>query len=234
MQNIFKRHEAKYLITKAQKALLLDTISQYVVSDKFDEYIVQNLYYDTENWDIIHRSIEKPLFKEKMRLRCYGLKTQDSKFFLELKKKYKGIVYKRRIAFSGMMLSDSGVRDIVEQEASQIAHELDFYLKSVPVRERMYLSYKRSAYAGTEDSGLRMTFDTDVRYRVHDLDFKQPDKGSPILSPEKVIMEIKVPYGMPLWLVQILSENEIYPASFSKCGVCYADYVQKQKATGVA
>ena len=228
MSSIFKRYEAKYLITKAQSTALLETLSTHMISDQFGEYLVQNLYYDTENWDVIRTSIEKPIYKEKMRLRCYGTPAKESDLYLELKKKHKGIVYKRRIAFPGLRLSGKDVRDIVAEEPSQISQELGFYLKINPVFEKIYLSYKRRAFTGTTDKGLRITFDTDIRYRLHDLAFQKPDLGTSILLPGQTIMEIKTLGGMPLWLARTLSKHKIYQTSFSKYGSCYTDCIGKQ------
>jgi len=234
VESIFKRHEAKYLITEAQATALMPTLSRHMVRGKFDAYLVQNLYYDTENWDVVRRSIEKPVYKEKMRLRCYGLPEPESKLFLELKKKYKGIVYKRRIGFPGTKLSASGLQDFVAGENSQISRELTSYLEAHPVCERMYISHYRQAFTGREEKGLRITFDTDLRYRLEDLDFAEPRRGTLILPPGQIIMEIKTPGGMPLWLTRALSAHKIYPTSFSKYGTCYMDYIQKQKERGQA
>jgi len=229
LQSIFKRYEAKYLITQAQCAALSEVFSREMALDRFDDYLVQNLYYDTEHWDIIRRSMEKPLYKEKLRLRCYGEPSRGTKFFLELKKKHQGIVHKRRIAFSGDRFSDRGIRGLVEQEISQISRELGYYLQSNPIVEKMYISHKRRAFSGVADKELRVTLDTDVRYRLHDLNFRRPDQGTLILPPEMTLMEIKVPGGMPLWLARALSANQVYPTSFSKFGTCYMDYMQKQR-----
>jgi len=229
VEYIFKRYEAKYLITEAQAAGLFPLFSQHMTRGKFDAYLVQNLYYDTENWDVVRRSIEKPVYKEKMRLRCYGLPERESKLFLELKKKYKGIVYKRRIGFPSAALSDCDIQDLAAGETSQIARELNAYLQTHPICERMYISHQRHAFTGKADQGLRITFDTDLRYRLEDLAFSAPHRGTVILPPDQIIMEIKTPGGIPLWLTRALSIHKAYPTSFSKYGRCYTDYIQKQK-----
>jgi len=172
--------------------------------------------------------MEQPRYKEKLRLRCYGEPSKSTKFFLELKKKHQGIVHKRRIAFSSDRFSDRGIRGLVEQEVSQISRELGYYLQTNMIVEKMYIAHKRRAFSGVADQDLRITFDTDIRYRLHDLNFDRPDQGTPILPPETILMEIKVPSGMPLWLAQALSANKIYPTSFSKFGTCYMDHLQKQ------
>jgi len=225
LQSIFKRLEKKYLITREQGAVIRNVLSRHMTPDDFGEYLVQNLYYDTENWDIIRASIENPIYKEKLRLRCYGIPNQAANLFLELKKKYKGIVYKRRVSIPIKEFSSRTVRDIVSDEPSQIACELDFYLTNNPVTEKIYISYVRSAFAGVEDDGLRVTFDTDIRYRLDCLDYLHPDNGRLVLPPDNMLMEIKTLGGMPLWMSRILCDNKIFPTSFSKYGACYNDIV---------
>ena len=228
MQSIFKRYEKKYFITEKQQKVLRKTLPQYMIPDQYGEYLVQNLYYDTDNWDVIRTSIEKPAYKEKMRLRCYGEATGDSKFYLELKKKFKGVVYKRRIAIPEQSLIEDSVRGIVSATHSQISRELDFYLQSNTVSEKIYISYQRVAFAGIEDSELRVTFDTDIRFRLDDLRFANSSADQIILPKGMILMEIKALGGMPLWMARVLSENEIFPTTFSKFGVCYTDHIYRQ------
>ena len=228
MQGIFKRYEKKYLITRAQNTVIKKTLSQYMIPDNYGEYLVQNLYYDTENWDVIRASIEKPSYKEKMRLRCYGELTGESKLYLELKKKYKGVVYKRRISIPAQSLIGSSVSGIVSEASSQISRELDFYMQTSGVSEKIYIAYQRIAFAGIEDEGLRVTFDSDVHFRLDNLSFSNSVSGQRILPDDKILMEIKALGGMPLWMASALSENGIFPTSFSKFGTCYTDYIYKQ------
>jgi SPX domain protein involved in polyphosphate accumulation len=231
MQSIFKRYEKKYLITQEQGAALRDICSRYMTPDQYGEYLVQNVYYDTENWDIIRFSLEKPLFKEKLRLRCYEVSREEGELFLELKKKYKGVVYKRRLAIPMKSLSGRTVREIVSDESSQISRELDFYLKANAVRERIYISYRRTAFTGFKDDGLRVTFDTDLRFRLDCLDFSDQGGGQSIIPDGKMLMEIKTLGGIPLWMTHALCENKIYPIAFSKYGVCYTEHILKQEET---
>lgn len=96
--NIFKRHELKYLITAEQREYIEKAICEYMMPDEYGESTICNIYYDTDNYRLIRRSIEKPMYKEKLRLRSYGKSADDKTVFLELKKKYDGVVYKRRIS----------------------------------------------------------------------------------------------------------------------------------------
>ena len=228
MQNIFKRYEKKYLITLEQGAALRDLFSRYLTPDKFGEYLVQNIYYDTENWDVIRSSLEKPFFKEKLRLRCYDTPHDEGELFLELKKKFKGVVYKRRLAIPMKSFSGRTVRDIVSGESSQISREIDFYMRANAVRKKIYISYRRTAFIGIKDEGLRVTFDTDLTFRLDSLDFSHPGNGLYIVPVGKTLMEIKTLGGIPFWMAHTLCENKIYPTAFSKYGVCYTDHILKR------
>lgn len=228
MQSFFKRYEKKYLITQEQGIAIQKIISRHMTPDCYGEYLVQNLYYDTENWNVMRTSIEKPLYKEKIRLRCYGVMNQDSVLFIELKKKYNGVVYKSRIAIPAKTLSDSSVRDVVSKDVSHLSREINFYLQVNAVSEKIYISYLRIAFVGIADAMLRITFDRDVRFRLDCLKYTCPENGHVILPRDKMLMEVKTPGGMPLWLTRALCESEIFPTSFSKSGACYIDYILRK------
>ncbi|MCL2232034.1 MAG: polyphosphate polymerase domain-containing protein [Treponema sp.] len=235
MQSIFKRHEKKYLVTKEQAELLQDVIMQHAEIDQYGEYLVQNLYYDTANWDIIQKSIKKPLYKEKLRLRFYGHYDPESQGFLELKKKYNGIVYKRRIAFKLGELNGLNAREIASALDSQISREIRFFLQSNHVSEKVHIAYKRTAYSGIKDRDLRITFDRDIFFRLSPLgnySFAEynPDADRQILGQNQMLMEIKISGAMPLWLSHALSENKIFSVSFSKFGNCYTKHIINQQS----
>ena len=228
MQVNFIRHEKKYLVTKEQAEVFKGILSQYMKPDKHGEYLVQNIYFDNENWDVIRTSIEKPLYKEKMRLRCYGIPNKESRVFLELKKKYKGMVYKRRDVITHDDLLFNSALEITTQERSQIFRELNFYMRKTQVTEKIYIAYKRTAFNGIEHKDLRVTFDADICFRLDNLDFLDPNYGTLLLPKDKIVMEIKTLGGMPVWMAQALSEHKIYPAPFSKYGRCYTGFILKQ------
>ena len=227
MQTFFKRYEEKYFITQEQTAMLEALFQEHMDRDKFDVYWVQNLYFDTENWDVIRTSIEKPFFKEKMRLRCYGVPTDTQDVFLELKKKYDGIVYKRRIFLPVASLSH--LEEALVEESSQIAQELLFYLRSTGVEPKMFVAYQRQAFVGKESRDLRITLDGDIHYRLDQLDFFNPEEGIPLPMDGCHVMEVKTPTAFPLWLVEALSKHKIFGSSFSKFGSCFIDYVHGAK-----
>ncbi|MCL2094493.1 MAG: polyphosphate polymerase domain-containing protein [Treponema sp.] len=207
----FRRYENKYLISGTQCALLEALMSPHMEADPYGEYLVQNLYLDTEAWDLCRISTEGPLYKEKMRLRSYN--GPGGPVFLELKKKYKGMVYKTRAAFP--------------LEDTSIGWELSFCLKRNPLTKKLLIGYRRMAYreAGSGPGGdLRITFDRDIHYRVRDLDFSRPQEGKLLVPSDQVLMEIKTAGGIPLYLTRILSQEGIFPMPFSKVGRAYKDH----------
>ena len=227
MQLIFKRYEKKYLVTHKQADAVISNLSKYMVPDEYGTYWVQNLYFDTNNWDVIRKSMDKPLYKEKLRLRYYGAPGETHNAFLELKKKYAGEVSKRRVVMPISSLSQP-IRHILAGRNEQIARELDFYLQANPVTEKMFIAFLRTAYTGVEDEGLRVTFDNSIRYRCDKLDFTHPSIGHEVLHKDYQVMEIKTRASIPLWLSRILSENGIYRTSYSKYGTCFTDYFTQE------
>lgn len=220
-QTVFQRKEVKYLLSTQQLQALLPVIRQRMEPDRFPHSSIGSLYYDTPDYRLIRRSLEKPEYKEKLRLRSYGVPESDSPVFPEIKKKAGGIVYKRRVSM--------GCEDAMDYlggrcpgSEGQIFRELDWMLSAYPeLAPRVFLGYERDSWKGREGSDLRLTLDWDIRYRTYDLDLRWGFRGTPILSPGQTLMEIKIPGAAPLWLSRALSENGIFPVSFSKYGESY-------------
>lgn len=220
--NIFRRVEKKYLLTKDEKDRLFDRIWIYLEKDKFYESTISNIYFDTVNNDLIINSIDKPIFKEKVRLRTYKTPIDmKSEVFLEIKRKFKGIVGKRRVCLNLQEFYD--FYDKREYKSSQIFEEIKYlfdYYKLVPM---MYVGYDRLSFKGKYDENLRITFDSNLRSRDDNLRLEFGDAGDYYFEDDIYIMEIKTLGAMPFWLVDALSELKIYPMSFSKIGSIYSD-----------
>lgn len=225
---VFRRREQKYLLSADQLQALEQLMAARMKPEKYWKSDVRNIYYDTPDRRLIRRSLEGPVYKEKIRLRCYGPADGNKEVFLELKKKYKGVVYKRRVSLT----LDEAVRYMEDKQAcldiGQIGREIDyvkgFYADLAPA---MYLSYDRLAWKSPE-SDLRITVDRNIRYRQSQLDLKIPPSGEPLLEPGQGLMEIKTAEAMPLWLVDFLSQNRICKTSFSKYGRAYTRELAKK------
>lgn len=218
---VFERTEKKYLLTISQMEVLINNIYDKIISDRFGKTTVLSLYFDTEDYRLIRTSIDKPIYKEKLRLRCYSVPTDDSEVFLELKKKYKGTVYKRRQTMTYKQ-AELYYNNGLKPTSSQIMKEIDWVMQFYPkLKPRIFIGYDRTAYVGKENPTLRITFDRNLRYRINDLDLRLGDYGESIIDKAYCIMEIKALGSMPLWLTKVLTEMKIYPASFSKYGTAY-------------
>lgn len=219
--NIFQRVEKKYLLTQEQHNQLLDAWKEYLEPDLFPHSKISNIYFDTEDDELIRRSIDGPRYKEKLRLRTYGEASLDGASFLEIKKKYKGVVYKRRI-----MLPLREAKAYLEEgeypdEDSQILHEIDYFLKWYHPIPKLFLSYERDSFRGIREDEVRITFDTDIQSRRDELQLEKNLGGKPLNNENLWIMEVKVSMAYPLWLTNVLADLHIYPTSFSKYGQVY-------------
>lgn len=218
--NVFERVEQKYLINKKDRDRLLKKINNYIEKDKYFETTICNIYFDTINNDLIINSMEKPIYKDKIRLRSYGVPNLDSPVFLEIKNKYDGIVGKRRIKLT-LKEFYNYIDNNVYNTNNQIMKELNYYIKYYKLISRIYIAYDRKSYVGKENKNLRITIDSNLRNRRDNLKLELGDYGKKYFKEDMYILEIKSLGAMPLWLVHTLSELKIYPSSFSKYGSIY-------------
>ena len=226
----FQRYETKYMLSPIMARKLRKSLPGHLQMDEYGLDTICSLYYDTPDHQLIRRSLEKPVYKEKLRLRSYGPAKETSPIYVELKKKYEGIVYKRR---ERMILSEAVPYLAGKSEPgfdSQILHEIiwfrNYYRGLAPA---MYIAYDRIACFGTEDRNFRVTFDTNIRWRTDNLCLDGPTEGTRLLEPGWYLMEVKTPGAVPLWFSKILDDLAVYPASFSKYGFAYQ--IENQKAS---
>lgn len=218
----FERRELKYRITDAQRAALEAVFGARMVPDEYGESTICNIYYDTADYRLIRASLEKPAYKEKLRLRSYGVTEQGGEVFLELKKKYKGIVYKRRITLPEDAAGEFIAGRAPLGEHGQIGREIEYFTAFyAPLLPAVHLSYERSAWFSREDRDLRITFDKNIRFRQEDVSLTLPAGGRRILPEGESLMEIKAAAALPLWLVSELDTLGIYQSTFSKYGEAY-------------
>ena len=227
-QAVFKRCELKYLITPAQKDAVLAAMAPHMALDRYGRTTVRNIYFDTPTYRLIRRSIEKPVYKEKLRIRSYQRATPGSRVFVELKKKYDHVVYKRRLALREEEALDwlSGRMHCADQ--GQISREIDYFLSFYEnLHPTVFLSYEREAYCCRHGTDFRVTFDENVLCRQEDLSLEAEPGGTPILPEGKILMEIKCSGGIPLWMTEVLTRARIFRTSFSKYGTAYQTMIFK-------
>lgn len=235
-QTVFKRYELKYMLSMTQKERILKAMEPFMELDKFGRTTIRNIYYDTDDYLLIRRSIDKPIYKEKLRVRSYTQADATSTVFVELKKKFEAVVYKRRIS-----LSQSQAMNWLDGKEncpikSQISDEIDYFMTCYQrLHPTMFISYEREAYYCKDGSDFRVTFDDTILCRQEELSLCSPTSGIDILPHGMTLMEIKCSGGIPLWMAHILSKEKIYKTSFSKYGTAYQQLVfprlQKNKRT---
>lgn len=221
MITAMKRYELKYILTKEQTEELKESIASYMKEDNYGLTTIASLYYDTLDHRLIRSSIERTDYKEKIRLRSYGIAKENSRVFLELKRKAEGIVYKRRVSTTENAAEEflNYKSDICAdgQIAREIAYFRGYYDKLVPA---CLIIYDRVAYYDP-NSDIRLTIDSNPRYRTSDLNLSTSMEGISLLNDGETILEIKVQDSMPLWLTSILAKKKIYKTNFSKYGEAY-------------
>lgn len=228
-QGTFMRTEIKYLLTTRQKEKVLEAMAPYMRMDCYGKSSIRNVYYDTDRFRLIRNSLEKPVYKEKLRIRSYGRAGQEDPVYVELKKKYRSVVYKRRVclpqreAFFTMEPGNPFRQSC--QVSREIAYFRDFYVNLHPA---VFLSYEREAYDSLDESPFRVTWDDRILFRREELTLDSDAWGEELLAPDTVLMEIKTPGAIPLWMVRCLTENRIYSTSFSKYGRAYTQMMTKQ------
>lgn len=215
---VFKRYELKYLLTQEQYLRVRAEMENRLSPDVFGKTVIQSLYYDTADDRLVRASAEKPVFKEKLRLRAYGLSDGEKDVYIEMKRKYDGVVYKRRVA-----CKEDEAADIFSGKCpdSQIGKELEYFIRFYgKLSPRMLILYDREAFTD-ENSDLRVTFDKNVRYRMTDLNLHTSLDGNALLQSGTVLMELKSGTAFPLWLCEMLCREDIKKQSFSKYGAAY-------------
>ena len=222
---IFKRIERKYLIDEVTKKRLLQRTRDRLIMDEYGKSTICSLYLDTPDHRIIRNSIDSGAYKEKIRLRCYGTPHEDSTVYLELKKKFEGVVYKRRVSLTlsaAKAYLAGGAIPADSQIWRAIDYAMRFYGWPMPA---MVVSYERDAYGWTEDPGFRVTFDSLPRARNSALQLERGSSGTPLLPMGLELMEVKTDGAMPLFFSMALNELSIRPTSFSKYGTAYQNSI---------
>ena len=221
----FKRKENKYLITPQQHSDLLELAAGHLEEDGFPESTVCNIYLDTPTDRLIRESIdvteEDRPYKEKLRIRAYGIPEKDDTVFIELKKKFKGIVYKRRISTT-LSKAESYLKEGRLPEEGQIMNEIDYTMRKYGMPQpSVMVFYERKAWHDKDQSDLRITFDRNTRYRTEDLSYEYGSAGKLLLPGDTRILEIKACGAYPFWLCEALDSLSIRKQTFSKVATAY-------------
>ncbi len=229
-QNKFERRELKFLLTPAQYAAVRAAAERECRPDAYPSSTVTSIYYDTPESLLIRRSLERPAYKEKLRVRVYGKPAADAVAYVEIKKKYDGVVYKRRVGLNAASAA-AWLQGDVHRTGSQIEREIEYFLSFYKnLRPAVLIACERDSFAG--DGDFRLTFDKNIRFRRTDLRFSGGTRGELLLAQGNVLMEAKAPGRLPQWLIDVLSENKIYKTSFSKYGAAYQKRLREANEGG--
>lgn len=234
-QATFKRYELKYLLNPKQKQAILRAMEPYMKLDDYGRTTIRNIYYDTDSYRLIRRSLEKPVYKEKLRIRSYRTAGPEDAVFVELKKKYNSVVYKRRLTLPEQEAEEVFSHDLPLPVHSQIASEIDYFRDYYEhLHPTVFLSYEREAFYALDGSDFRVTFDENILYRTYDLSLESEAYGTPLLQDNLTVMEIKTSGGFPLWMTHELNRIGAHRTPFSKYGLAYQDMLRKEKTRRTA
>lgn len=221
-QAVFKRYEMKYMMTRQQKRKVLEAMFPYMKLDNYGHTTIRNIYFDTDNYRLVRRSIEKPVYKEKLRIRSYDLAQPQDKIFIELKKKYDDVVYKRREVLTQLESLEWLARETAFPKDTQIGKEIDYFFKFYQtLKPKVFLSYEREAFYSLDGSDFRVTFDENILARQEELSLSREVWGERLIDADQILMEIKTSGGIPLWMTKVLTQEKLYKTSFSKYGTAY-------------
>lgn len=227
---VFQRYELKYLLTREQKAAVISAMAPHMEPDSFGRSTIRNLYYDTDTYRLIRRSLEGPIYKEKLRVRSYCTAGPDDEVFIELKKKYQSVVYKRRTGILEKEAADYLAGKIPAPKPCQITDEIDYFRQFYKtLAPRVFLSYEREAFYEKGNGSFRVTFDDNILWRTTDLSLQAGIYGENILKPGQTLMELKTAGGIPLWMVDILTGQGLQKTAFSKYGSAYMIMLAREK-----
>lgn len=233
---VFNRYEHKYLLDKETFLKVVEILDEKMVLDSYNKnhqpYTIANIYFDTPDDFLVRTSLSKPVYKEKLRLRSYGVPENDTKVYLEIKKKFKGIVNKRRTElslFEAYNFVKTGHSPALKSYMNvQVVKEIEYFFKVYDLYPKVYLAYDRIAYFEKGNDDLRISIDTNIRSRRYDLRLEKGDYGEQLLKEGSYLMEIKTSLAKPLWLTKMLNDFNIKRESFSKYGTEFRNNIKKK------
>ena len=229
-QAVFERYEMKYIMTKRQRKAVLEAMLPFMRQDDFGHTTIRNVYFDTDQYRLARHSGEKPIYKEKFRIRSYKQVGPQDSVFIELKKKYCDVVYKRRESLTQLETLEWIVQETPFPKATQIGNEIDYFFEFYQtLKPKIFLSYERDAFCATDGSDFRVTFDENILARQEELSLSKDIWGENLLPEEYILMELKTPNSIPLWMAKVLTQQKIYKTSFSKYGTAYKNIVCRKQ-----
>ncbi|MBA4337010.1 vacuolar transporter [bacterium] len=235
----FNRFELKYVLSIENARKFAQAVKSFLNVDSYGEkgkYAITSLYYDSPDYRFYWEKMEGIKFRRKLRIRYYEKKeplTNEDPVFVEIKQRTDRVTQKRRAKLSykdAIKLCNKGIMpDSYDPKDKATLQEVQSMVLLYRLRPTIITSYFRQAYIGTEyDLGLRITFDTNVRYRDVDLDLTSKNIGKFMIRPTLSVMEIKANESIPYWLTEMIGEHNVPLVRVSK--YCQAIDVAKNKS----
>ena len=229
---LFDRYELKYLVHAKQAAALLDDLEPYVKRDKNagadGYYKITSLYLDSPELAAYWEKLDGEKYRRKVRVRTYGAGAADA--FIEIKQRLNLGVAKRRTKLP-VAAAESTLRALCtgrHEPGDAVLDEVYVLAKTERLRPTVIVSYNRAAFFDAWRRDLRITFDRNLKYRVHDLSLQgDPTRGRWFLPPDWYVLEVKFDRILPSWLCTALNRHDLKLERISK-------YCRAIEAAGLA
>ena len=225
----YSRFELKYVLTREQQQQLVEALTDYMqpdeLGDAYGRYSITSLYYDTQDYRAYWDKVEGHKFRRKVRVRVYGEQTitPETLCFAEIKQRLNKTLQKKRVRLPySLATALCGAGQSVEAESETeraVIEEIQYLYYTLQLQPACVVSYHRQAFNGSEyDPGLRVTFDTNLKGRTHDLTLLSEGhvESHFFVPPEWCIMEVKVNYRVPYWLTELISKHRCTLRRISK------------------
>ncbi|MCW5878539.1 MAG: polyphosphate polymerase domain-containing protein [Anaerolineales bacterium] len=221
----FNRFELKYLISLQQAEIFKKALRKYLAGDEHGSgrYRLSSLYYDSPDFRCYWEKVDGVRFRRKLRIRHYETEqplTRQTPVFVEIKQRIDRVTQKRRLvlpyAQAVALCTQRQMPEHIAAQDQEVLDEVYAFLWQYNLRPTSIVRYQRQAFIGSDfDLGLRVTFDTALNYQVHQL--RLEDASSlPMISPDRVIMEIKVNERLSNWLSEMIAAHNLRTVRISK------------------
>lgn len=222
----FNRFELKYLLPLDVAETLKHEFRKYMSTDshgKEGKYELSSLYYDSEDYRFYWEKLEGIKFRRKLRIRTYRDEKQlkdNSIVFLEIKQRVDRVTQKRRAPMKykdALLFCNHGIVPKHEERDRPLIEEVETMLNLYQLKPSVITTYDRHAFVGYDhDLGLRITFDSDVKYALRDLNLANNNPDGFIIPPNFIIMEIKTNERIPYWITEMVSAHNFRLIRISK------------------
>jgi SPX domain protein involved in polyphosphate accumulation len=223
------RFELKYLTRFDTYQRIIRQLDPYAERDGYagelGRYSIISLYYDSPELACYWDKINGVPYRNKLRIRQYGSMAGSDDAYIEVKQKLLASIRKIRTRMKLTQAYDllaaahqrAETSEVIDRSPEDEVLNHVMYLRSLyNLEPKAIISYEREPYVGRYDHHLRMTFDLNLRSRAEDLRLESGPWGKYIMSPDIVLVEMKVDGRIPEWFISLVAEHNLEPCRFSK------------------